>query len=506
MPSAIVVGAGVFGASLARRLARDGWETTLVEQAQPGHERAASGGESRLIRCSHGTDAWYTRSVRRARELWRELEAETGERLLEEAGVAWFARRPRGWEADSEATLRAQGIPVEHLDVGAAQRLFPSLDTTGLRFVLFEPEAGALRAAAATRALATSAVASGVELVQAVARPDGARVALDDGRTLEADTVVWACGPWLAGLFGELVSLRVTRQDYFLFDGGPEWAMPPTPGWVDYDGAAYGVGDLDGEGFKVASDIEGPPSHPDSRELVPPPGSEAAARAYLAQRFPALAGARVTKAVTCSYALTPDTHFIVDRHPEHAGVWLLGGGSGHGFKHGPALAEYVAAVLGATEAPDPRFALGPRGADRSLRTAGMSPTASRDEALIRAFVAAWDAHGFEGALGHLSPQVEWHGPPEAPEPEAMVGQEAALHAWRTQFGAVFDDFRMSVIEVAHGPEGWFAGAQLRARSSASGVQIDQPGYVFVRLEDDLIAEVRVFFDRAAARRLAGLSP
>jgi len=506
MPSAVVVGAGVFGASLARRLVRDGWQVTLVEQVQPGHERAPSGGESRLVRCSHGADAWYTCSARRARELWRELETETGERLFEEAGVAWFARRPRGWEADSEQTLRAQGIPVERLDLGAAQRLFPSLDTTGLRFVLFEPEAGAIRAAVATRALASSAVASGATLVTAGARPDGARVALDDGRTLEADAVVWACGPWLAGLFGDLVSLRVTRQDLFLFDGGPAWAMPPTPGWVDYDGAAYGVGDLDGDGFKVASDVEGPPFDPSTGERTPPPGAEEVARAYVAQRFPALADAPITRAVTCTYALTPDTHFIAAPHPEHASVWLLGGGSGHGFKHGPALAEHVAAVLSGDEPPDARFALGPRGASRSLRTAGMSPTASREEAIIRAFVATWDAEGIEGAARLMAPDIEWQSPPDFPETQVLVGRDRVVAAWGNQFGAVFDDFRMSVIEIAHGPEGWFAGARLRARSRASGISLDQPGYVMVRIEDGLIAFVAVFFDREKARLLAGLSP
>ena len=89
---AAVVGAGIFGASLARRLALDGWEVRLYERHEPGHERAASGCESRLIRYAHGGDAWYARSAWRARELWRELEAEAGRELLRECGVAWFAR------------------------------------------------------------------------------------------------------------------------------------------------------------------------------------------------------------------------------------------------------------------------------------------------------------------------------------------------------------------------------------------------------------------------------
>jgi sarcosine oxidase len=503
--SAIVIGAGTFGASLARNLVREDWTVTLIDQAEPGHERAASGGESRLIRCSHGSDAWYTASVRRARTLWLELEEETGLKLLEESGVAWFARRPRGWESDSERTLRDLRIPVERLDLGAARRLFPSLNTDDLRFVLYEPEAGALRAAVATKALADSAVASGAQFIRGLAQPDGDRVAVD-GRTLEADVVVWACGPWLGALFGDLVSLRVTRQDLFLFDAGPDWRMPPTPGWVDYDGAAYGVGDLDGEGFKVASDVEGPPSHPDTREMVPPPDAEPRARAYLAHRFPALAQAAVTKAVTCSYALTADTHFIAAPHPEHPRVWLLGGGSGHGFKHGPSMAEYVTEMLSGVRPLDTRFALGERQVAGSLRTAGMAPTASRDEALIRSFVDTWDTQGLEAALQLATEDVEWHSPPEFPEKQELIGREAIVTAWGQQFGAVFDDLRLAVLEVVAATDGrWIAGSMLRARSSNSGVSLDQAAYAVVRLEGDLLAEIAIFFNRDQALAAAGLS-
>ncbi|HEX2291665.1 MAG TPA: FAD-dependent oxidoreductase, partial [Gaiellaceae bacterium] len=113
--SAVVVGAGIFGASLAHRLARDGWDVTLLERHEPGHDRAASGDQSRLIRYSHGADVWYARSARRARELWRELEAETGRELLVECGVAWFGRGEDGWEAESERVLRREGVPVERL-------------------------------------------------------------------------------------------------------------------------------------------------------------------------------------------------------------------------------------------------------------------------------------------------------------------------------------------------------------------------------------------------------
>src|ERR671917_289990 len=149
MPSALVISAGVFGASLADRLAREGWEVTLVDRFEPGHARAESGGETRLIRCSHGPEDFYTRSARRALELWREL----GEGVLVESGVAWFARREDGWEADSERVLRDAGIPVERMSPEDGARLFPSVTVDDLAFVLHEPEAGVLRAGDGGRAL-----------------------------------------------------------------------------------------------------------------------------------------------------------------------------------------------------------------------------------------------------------------------------------------------------------------------------------------------------------------
>lgn len=367
MPRAVIAGAGVFGASLAHRLAGDGWDVVLVEPWEPGHARAASGGESRLIRCAHGGDVAYTRSARRARELWRALEAETGASLLVECGVVWLARREDGWEAEAERVIRAEGIPVERVEPRA---LFPSLADHDLAWALWEPEAGLLRAAAATRALASAAVARGAELVAGRARPDGDRVVVD-GRVLEGDVVVWACGGWLPALFPGLLTARVTRQDVLHFGApGPGWASPPVPGWVDYDGAAYGCGDLDGWGVKVAPDTEGPDFDPDADRRAPLPEAEAAARAYLAHRFPALAGAPLLGARACQYVITPDTQWVAAPHPEHPSVWLVGGDSGHGFKHGPALAELLAPMLAGTVAPEPRWALGPRVADRSLRTAG----------------------------------------------------------------------------------------------------------------------------------------
>jgi glycine/D-amino acid oxidase-like deaminating enzyme len=174
----------------------------------------------------------------------------------------------------------------------------------------------------------------------------------------------------LARLFPELVELRVTKQDVLFFGASPAWRTPGVPGWVDYDLAAYGLGELDGHGVKCNSDVEGPAFDPDTGARVISPRSERRARGYLGRRFPCLADAPLTDSHTCQYALTTDTEFIIDRHPEHEGVWLLGGGSGHGFKHGPAVAEHVADLLEESAEPDPRFRLGARPVAGALRTAG----------------------------------------------------------------------------------------------------------------------------------------
>jgi len=362
--SLVVVGAGVLGAALARHCARAGWAVTLVEAVAPGHVRSGSGDESRLIRCAHGEDEWHARSARRSWTLWHEIDPA----LVVASGLLWLAHRDDGWEAASERTLTTLGIPSERVAPGD---FFPSFAGDDVAWALLEPEAGILRARDATRVLAEQAAGAGATLVPARARPDGAAVVLDDGRRLEADRVVWACGAWMAALFGDLVGLKITQQDVFYFGADATWRTPSVPGWVDYDGATYGLGDLDGRGVKMCPDREGPSFEPEHGRRTPLEAHEQVARDELARRFPALAGAPLVGTRTCQYEMTADGEFLIAPHPDHdERVWLVGGGSGHAFNHGPALAERLERWMTGDEPPDPRFALGVRAASRALRTAG----------------------------------------------------------------------------------------------------------------------------------------
>jgi len=351
--TATVVGAGVFGASTARELARRGWRVTLVEQYTPGTVRSASGGDTRLLRFAHGDEEWYTRSAVRARELWLDLQEETRQRIWEPVGVAWFESGDGDFNPRSEATLARLGVVTERLTPEAARKLYPSVGGDDLRSVLFEPDAGVLYARRATRLLAAGLP---MEIRRATAD--------DPPRT---DVVVWACGAWLPQLFPGLVELKIVRREVYFFGVDGSWSG--TPGFADFDSAFYGHGDLEGLGTKIAPDGGGEEIDPDTLERLPSREVELAVRRYAARRFPALADAPVVGARVCQYSLTGDTHFLVAPHPEREAWWLIGGGSGHGFKHGPALGEYVADCVEGKRSPEAFHALGPRGDVVTLRTA-----------------------------------------------------------------------------------------------------------------------------------------
>ena len=227
-----------------------------------------------------------------------------------------------------------------------------------------------LRAQRAVRALARQAVAHGAELVRGAARPDGPAAGSTTAARSRATSSCGRAAPGSAACSATTSRSGRRCQELFFFDGGPAWAAPSVPAFVDFDRAIYGTRDLDGLGVKAAPDLDGPPLDPDAE--LPDAGAEgeAVARRFLAERFPALADAPLAGSKCCRYELTPDSHFVAAPHPEHAGVWLLGGGSGHGFKHGPALAEQLIGALEGAEPPNKRFALGERSTRSLLRTAG----------------------------------------------------------------------------------------------------------------------------------------
>jgi glycine/D-amino acid oxidase-like deaminating enzyme len=370
------------GAWTALWARRSGRRTTLVDAYGAGHPRATSGGETRILRSSHGADPFYARWARRSREHWIAFGESIGDRVFDEVGCLWFAGRDDGFEAASEATLRAEGIPVERLEPDEVAARWPHIRTEELRFAVFEPEAGLILARRAVAAVARTLTQEGGRFELASVRPGtvaGDRlvsVMAADGSEIRGDAFVFACGPWLPRLFPDIVGdlVRVTKQDVLFFGppgGDGRFAAEWTPCFVEYDRSFYGVPAVSGRGFKVAPDRYGPVFDPSGGDRMVDPDSVRLARAYLRDRFPDLAGQPVVETRVCQYETTPDTHFIIDRHPRLENVWLVGGGSGHAFKHGPVIGETVVARLdGAVPGPgEERFAMDrPRSPVTGVRT------------------------------------------------------------------------------------------------------------------------------------------
>jgi glycine/D-amino acid oxidase-like deaminating enzyme len=356
-PHIAVVGAGAFGGWTAFYLLRGGARVTLLDAWGPGNSRASSGGETRIIRGAYGPDQPYTKLAARALELWKEHEGQWKRKFFFPIGVLWMVEGDGAFECDSLPFMKDAGIPFEQLDVKELALRWPQISFRNVEWAIYEPQSGYLLARASAQAVVDQFVAEGGEYREAVVAPQSLdsgnwkALPLSDGSTIEADRYVFACGPWLGKLFPRFVGPHFisTKQEVFFFGtpaGDVRYNEGNIPVWADHsDHFMYGIPGNQGRGFKVADDTRGPEFDPTSGQRRVSEDGLAEARRYLAYRFPGMKGAPLLETRVCQYENTTDHNFIVDRHPKNANVWIVGGGSGHGFKHGPALGEMVARLV-----------------------------------------------------------------------------------------------------------------------------------------------------------------
>jgi monomeric sarcosine oxidase len=364
---AAVVGAGCFGAWTALRLREKGLRVVLLDQYGPGNARSSSGGESRIVRMGYGPDELYTRLALSSLAAWERVFEAVREPLFHATGVLWLARTGDRYALDTLATLARLGVRHERLSTADDRRRYPQFLLDEDVWGMLEPTSGALIARRAVQVVVREAVRAGVEYRTAAVAPPAVRTRVEalkatDGSEIRAGSFVFACGPWLPRLFPELLGARIfpTRQEVFFFGppaGDERFAPPRMPTWIDFGAEIYGLPDLEGRGFKVAPDRHGGPIDPDTDERLVAAESVQRVRAFLARRFPALAAAPLLETRVCQYENTSNGDFLIDRHPDADNVWLVGGGSGHGFKHGPAVGEYVAERLAGGAPEEPRFRL-----------------------------------------------------------------------------------------------------------------------------------------------------
>ena len=372
-PHIAVIGAGAFGGWTALHLLERGAKVTLLDAWGPGNSRASSGGETRILRGTYGPDQPYTELAGRALKLWVKYERRWRRQFLHRVGVLWMATsNDDAFERGAIKPLRQAGIKFQELSARELNKRWPQVCFEGVDWGIHEPECGYLDARASCQAVMEAFVAAGGKYRQLAVMANGAGGAglehsglhretsksasrgglvLSDGSRLNADYYVFACGPWLGKLFPQTIGdlVRATKQDIFFFGtpaGDPRFNDTHLPVWGDHrEHFFYGIPGGDRRGFKVADDTRGPAFDPTSGERAVNQDTLRGVREHLGFRFPAMKDAPLIETRVCQYEQTPDEHFIVDRHPRMENVWLLGGGSGHGFKHGPAVGEMIAELI-----------------------------------------------------------------------------------------------------------------------------------------------------------------
>ena len=365
----------MFGAWTAHHLQQAGHQVTLIDAYGPAHSRASSGGESRLTRAAYGKDTIYTRMAIDSLPQWKALSAVSGLPIFVPAGVLFFFPTEEPYVSDSVKAHRKFGLPTDLLTQAEMSRRFPMIDFDGIAVGLYEPGFGALMARRSVLTLVDRFVKAGgtykkgavpqdARIDAGIGEPELNTIRLSSGERVSADRFVFALGPWLSKFFPQVIGPRIlpTRQEVFFFSppAGDLRFLPGTmPGWADFnDGDIfYGFPDLESRGVKFAHDAHGIPVDPDTQDRRPTDKALAEIIAYRDRRFPALKGAPLTETRVCQYENSSNGDFLIDFHPRLKNVLLVGGGSGHGFKHGPEVGRYAAARLTGSIKPEPRFGL-----------------------------------------------------------------------------------------------------------------------------------------------------
>ncbi|MBX2940847.1 MAG: FAD-dependent oxidoreductase [Cyclobacteriaceae bacterium] len=350
-----IVGAGAFGGWSALYLLRAGYKVTLIDAWGAGNSRSSSGDETRVIRSTYGDNEFYFDLNVRALSLWKEHQAAWKKQLFFNTGVIWFRYREKSPLVDDSVPFaKKHNMEYEYLSVKDIQKKCPMVYTGNLTHAWFDPYGGYLKARESAQAVLEAYIIEGGNFIQAYVTPGEVKsgqlqsITLSNGSTLKSDAYLFACGSWLGQLFPEVLGhvITCTKQEVFYFGVPKEYASQydQMPAWIDLDGKYfyYGIPGNANRGFKIGVDFRGEKFDPTSGERISNPQVLANARKFIEMRFPGLKGAPVVESRVCPYENSPDGNFIFEAHPEANNLWFLGGGSGHGFKHGPALGELVA--------------------------------------------------------------------------------------------------------------------------------------------------------------------
>jgi sarcosine oxidase len=364
-----IIGAGVFGAWTAHFLRQSGASVALLDAYGPANSRASSGGETRVIRMGYGPDELYTRWAIRSLPMWREFAAHTGQEIFRQTGVLWLSNDADPYLRSLGSVLAQAGVEREELKADEIARRWPQLRFHDVTWGVLEPQSGLLLARESVQTLVKKLLKSGVEYLPVGAEPPSGvgkieRIKAGTDVSISAGTFIYCCGSWLPKIFPELLGDRIfpTRQEVFFLGppaGSTDFRPPKMPVWLHrtHSGLPYALPDIEGRGFKIAFDHHGERLDPDTGMRVVVESSVDYLRAYLREHIPQLEHAPIVETRVCQYENTWNGDFLIDRHPQFENVWIAGGGSGHGFKHGPAVGEYLSKRILHGAPGEPRFSL-----------------------------------------------------------------------------------------------------------------------------------------------------
>lgn len=357
----IVAGAGIFGLAAAIELDVRGHTVTVVAPGPIPHPLASSTDVSKMVRADYGTDAFYADLMDRAFTGWHRWNDVFGAELYHETGFLVMGtgdRRPGTFEGDSYQTLAARDYPLEPLVPGAVPGGWKQDGVGGY----LNRRAGWAESGRVIESLARVAQTQGIEFIEtgvaALQKESGScvGVTLADGTGLAADCTVVAAGTWTPSLVPEVSTMvRIVGQPIVFFrPADPASFRPPRfyPWAADIANTGfYGFPAADDGTVKVANHGAGVSIDPDADRQVPP-GTHEKFLAFLREWLPELARAPIVSDRLCLYTDTPDGDFLIDRHPEIAGLVVATGGSGHGFKFGPVLGGLIADAVEGVANPD----------------------------------------------------------------------------------------------------------------------------------------------------------
>ena len=345
-----VIGAGAFGGWTALYLREMGLSVTLIDAYGPGNARSSSAGETRQIRAAYGERELYSRWAIEALGRWKAREAEWGKKLLFQTGQITFGS---DWSSmrTTKAVLDRLGVENEIIPPDELSYRYPQFNHGGAEYGFYTPSTGVLLCRVACLAVVDAFQRKGGQFIIAKAMPGrraGGRLqelTLSNGRTISAQSFVFACGPWHPKMFPEILGnkLRLNRRTIF-FMGTPEdddrLSYPNCPTFSIR--GVYGFPNIQGKGLKIGPYWDSGPLDPDTGDRTVSAEEVRKAHEFVDSAFPPLAGQPLLETRVSPRTDTVDRHFIVDQHPELDNVWIVGGGSGHGFKHGPMMGEHVA--------------------------------------------------------------------------------------------------------------------------------------------------------------------